>query len=155
METVMTLFTLAIVVILVILFVNKASNESKEREKNWEAEYDALSEDVKKKITREEYIRRKNARATYNSTNENVLEDVGTPAIIKCPACGGNVSNKAKTCPHCGQPIDVKIYCPNCGSTNIELISGTDKAVTTWAVGVYAANTVINKCRCKDCGHKF
>ena len=28
-------------------------------------------------------------------------------AIIKCKNCGGNVSDKAKACPHCGNPVNV------------------------------------------------
>lgn len=28
-------------------------------------------------------------------------------AISKCENCGGNVSDKAKACPHCGSPIDL------------------------------------------------
>ena len=27
-------------------------------------------------------------------------------AIIKCPECGNNISDKAKTCPNCGYPIE-------------------------------------------------
>lgn len=27
-------------------------------------------------------------------------------AIIKCSECGGQISNKASMCPHCGNPID-------------------------------------------------
>ncbi len=26
-------------------------------------------------------------------------------ALVKCPECGGNVSDKAKACPNCGYPI--------------------------------------------------
>lgn len=118
-------------------------------------DYDKLPEEQKSKITREEYIKRREARWINSSANTNVLEDKENAIIIDCPACGEKVSNKAKACPHCGQPIDTKIYCPKCGSSNVEPISGTSKAVTTWAVGVYAANTVISKYKCKDCGHKF
>ena len=38
-------------------------------------------------------------------------------ALIKCPECGGQVSDKASNCPHCGysmeQPSQAK--CPECG----------------------------------------
>jgi ribosomal protein L37E len=46
-------------------------------------------------------------------------------ALIKCPECGKDVSDKAKACPHCGCPIsepqkenDTEIYtqCPECGA---------------------------------------
>lgn len=39
-------------------------------------------------------------------------------AIIKCPECGHQISDKAPTCPHCGVEIAGKITkCPNCGQT--------------------------------------
>lgn len=37
-------------------------------------------------------------------------------AIIKCPECGGDISDKAKTCPHCGTPIYI---CPECKRVSI------------------------------------
>jgi cytochrome c biogenesis protein CcdA len=30
-------------------------------------------------------------------------------ALIKCPECGGEVSDKARACPHCGAPLDPAI----------------------------------------------
>lgn len=37
-------------------------------------------------------------------------------AIIKCPECGHQVSDQAKTCPSCGIEIAGKITkCPECG----------------------------------------
>ena len=42
-------------------------------------------------------------------------------ALIQCPECGKEISDKATTCPHCGTPIFV---CPECGQVavgNIEL----------------------------------
>lgn len=146
-----TIFIILFFVVAIVGGIIASNIDNKRRSK----EYDNLSEEDKKKITREEYIKRKEAREINHSTNTNVLEDKEEAKIIDCPACGGKVSNKAKACPHCGQPIDTKIYCPKCGSSNVEPISGTSKAVTTWAVGVYAANTVISKYKCKDCGHKF
>lgn len=63
--------------------------------------------------------------------------------LIQCPCCRGEVSEMAKSCPHCGQPINTKtqiqqeekptfngvyrktmfsglqeVYCPRCGSEN-------------------------------------
>lgn len=48
-------------------------------------------------------------------------------ALIKCPECGQQVSDKAKSCIHCGFPIEEhvekieenKTTCQNCGSNNI------------------------------------
>lgn len=45
-------------------------------------------------------------------------------AIIKCPECGKEVSDKARVCPYCGIPIDTNVYCPKCGSSNVQVISG-------------------------------
>ena len=36
--------------------------------------------------------------------------------LIKCPECGRDISDQAKNCPHCGYPIEKKIYCPECGA---------------------------------------
>ena len=37
-------------------------------------------------------------------------------AIIKCPECGRQISDKAPTCPNCGVEIAGKIIkCPHCG----------------------------------------
>lgn len=39
-------------------------------------------------------------------------------AIIKCPECGHQISDKAPVCPNCGIEIAGKIItCPNCGET--------------------------------------
>ena len=43
-------------------------------------------------------------------------------ALIKCPSCGKDVSNKARHCPGCGAGINVSI-CPDCGA---ELPIGVD-----------------------------
>lgn len=38
-------------------------------------------------------------------------------AIIKCPECGHQISDKAPTCPNCGVEIAGKVTkCPNCGN---------------------------------------
>ena len=40
-------------------------------------------------------------------------------ALIKCPECGKDVSDKAKACIHCGYPLQKEIqYCPYCGKEN-------------------------------------
>ncbi len=55
-------------------------------------------------------------------------------AIINCPECGKDISDKATSCPHCGvtinpvptQPINVNmnngpsVKCPKCGSSNLQ-----------------------------------
>lgn len=78
-----------------------------------------------------------------------------TPSIITCPACQGKVSNQAKSCPHCGQPINTQIICPKCNSSDIESIGGFKKGASALAFGVFSANTVLNNYKCRKCGHKF
>lgn len=47
--------------------------------------------------------------------------------LINCPCCGRQVSNKAPSCPNCGQPINQtgnqenlkRIFCPRCKGTNV------------------------------------
>lgn len=46
-------------------------------------------------------------------------------ALIKCPECSKNVSDKTSNCPYCGFPIYLEInnslekkQCPFCGTTN-------------------------------------
>lgn len=31
--------------------------------------------------------------------------EAAKPAVVNCPDCGGKVSSKIKTCPHCGRPM--------------------------------------------------
>lgn len=76
-------------------------------------------------------------------------------AMIKCDECGKDVSDKAKTCPNCGCPIDTKIYCPVCGSDEVQPISTASKVFSTWMWGRFAANKVLNNYQCNNCGHKW
>lgn len=76
-------------------------------------------------------------------------------AMISCPECGKSVSDKARTCPACGCPIDTKVYCPNCGSSNVSVISGLSKAASVAMFGVFAANKVKSNYVCNNCKHKF
>lgn len=56
-------------------------------------------------------------------------------ALIKCPECGIEVSDKAQSCPKCGYPIIKQISiiesqliskrkCPYCGSTSVGKVRG-------------------------------
>ena len=36
-------------------------------------------------------------------------------AIIQCPGCGKNISDKAEACPHCGKTFKTGILCEECG----------------------------------------
>ena len=56
-------------------------------------------------------------------------------ALMKCPECGKEISDKAKSCPNCGCPIiqgitrttitgkKIPIVCPKCYSKNCEWIT--------------------------------
>ena len=44
-------------------------------------------------------------------------------ALIKCNECGKEISDKAKTCIHCGCPIEQEIKCVECGC----ILNGKDK----------------------------
>lgn len=48
-------------------------------------------------------------------------------ALITCPECGGNVSDKAKTCIHCGYPLAENFICPYCGSSENEVTNNPEK----------------------------
>lgn len=37
-------------------------------------------------------------------------------ALIKCSECGLQISDKATCCPHCGAPVEKKVYCEECGA---------------------------------------
>lgn len=37
-------------------------------------------------------------------------------ALINCAECGKQVSDLAACCPHCGAPVEKKIYCKECGN---------------------------------------
>lgn len=97
-----------------------------------------------------------------STTNEQLLNRIKEAdsekqppvRLVPCVACGNQISTQAETCPHCGQPTGVHI-CPNCSSANTKVISGASKATSVFLWGPFAANKVISKFQCKDCGHKF
>lgn len=76
-------------------------------------------------------------------------------ALIKCPECGNEVSDKAKNCPKCGNPIDTNVYCPKCGSKNVSVISGASKVASIAMFGIFSANKVKSTYVCNDCKCKF
>ena len=76
------------------------------------------------------------------------------PGLTACAACGNRISTKAESCPQCGEPTGIHI-CPKCSSANTKIISGASKATSIVLWGAFAANKVLSKYQCKDCGHKF
>ena len=71
-------------------------------------------------------------------------------ALIKCPECKKQISDKAKQCIHCGCPIEnkIKYYCEECGTEILE----TDKVCSN--CGCPNSNTSSNKVE-KQTKNKF
>lgn len=89
-------------------------------------------------------------------------------ALITCPECGKEISDKAQACPNCGAPINTpieeKICCPQCGRTDITFnqkgYSGGKALVGAVAVGglgllagTHGSNQII--ATCLKCGKQF
>ena len=95
-------------------------------------------------------------------------------ALIKCPECGKEISDKANACPNCGNPINVVekkeetpesyLCCPKCGSRDLHAeqkgFSGGKAlvgAVTFGGLGLLAG-TIGSKdvqITCLKCGKQF
>lgn len=98
-------------------------------------------------------------------------------ALIKCEECGKEISDRAKSCPHCGCPNDFSsdnnpiptpkeelMQCPKCGSTQLsankkgysagKAIAGV---VLTGGIGLVAGTFGSNKVTitCLNCGFQF
>ena len=95
---------------------------------------------------------KQNPNNTIKMTNINSsgIRDGLTP----CGMCAKSISPRAESCPHCGNPTGVHV-CPNCNGINTKVISGTSKATSIFLWGAFAANKVVSKFECKDCGHRF
>jgi DNA-directed RNA polymerase subunit RPC12/RpoP len=89
-------------------------------------------------------------------------------ALINCPECGKEISDKAVNCPNCGNPINVEneeyLACPKCKSKEIHSqqkgFSGGKAlagAVLTGGIGLLAGTIGSKKVQmtCLKCGHKF
>lgn len=82
------------------------------------------------------------------------VEEYIDPSKMICKGCSRQISKKAESCPHCGNQTGVHV-CPKCNGIDTETISGASKATSVLLFGVFAANNVISKFRCKSCGHKW
>ena len=77
------------------------------------------------------------------------IESSGNMALIKCEECGKEISDKAKTCPNCGFPLNEEskkenksieaVTCPECGA-RIKLDEGQDHGFCN-----YCGAEVLNK----------
>ena len=71
-------------------------------------------------------------------------------ALMKCPECGGTVSDKAEICPHCGCPVEEKkVTCACCGSEDVVVI----ERGWTMSIGILGTRGKVNLCR--NCGHRW
>lgn len=89
-------------------------------------------------------------------------------ALIKCPECGQDVSDKADRCPHCGVNIagmdDIVLCCPYCLSSRLDPVNKKFSAakaalgyICVGNIGVLAGAAGIDKeeFTCRSCGKKF
>lgn len=104
-------------------------------------------------------------------------------ALIKCPECGKELSDKATSCPNCGVPLNNQKFCVHCGSKidkdcvvcpqcgkQVQELTGNDKNIIinnsavanasnsyTPTVSGKPKNKWIAFCLCffTICGHKF
>lgn len=89
-------------------------------------------------------------------------------ALIKCPECGQDVSDKAERCPHCGVNIasmfDIVLCCPYCLSSRIDPVNKKFSAakaalgyICVGNIGVLAGAAGIDKeeFTCRSCGKRF
>lgn len=91
-------------------------------------------------------------------------------ALINCPECGKEVSNKATNCPHCGNPMvqninkEEYLCCPKCHSKELHsehkgFSGGKALAGAVLAGGIgLLAGTIGSKdvqITCLKCGNKF
>lgn len=117
---------------------------------------------------------------TFNRLALFVILNLKVMALINCPECNRKISEKASTCPHCGNPMNVVvpeksmptgdiddkeyIFCPKCFSTHVHSeqqgFSGGKAlvgAITVGAVGLLAGTIGSKKVQltCLKCGCKF
>jgi DNA-directed RNA polymerase subunit RPC12/RpoP len=94
-------------------------------------------------------------------------------ALINCPECGKQISDKALACPNCGNPMNQQpqqnqqeeyLCCPRCGSREIHAerkgFSGGKAlagALITGGIGLLAGTIGSNNTQitCLKCGYKF
>ena len=91
-------------------------------------------------------------------------------ALIKCPECGKEISDKAIACPNCGNPMNQQaqqeeyLCCPKCGSSELHAehkgFSGGKAlagALVTGGIGLLAGTigSRDTQITCLKCGNKF
>lgn len=91
-------------------------------------------------------------------------------ALIQCPECGKEISDNAKACPNCGNPMNLQtqqeeyLCCPKCGSRELHAqhkgFSGGKAlagVIATGGIGLLAGTigSRDTQITCLKCGNKF
>lgn len=67
-------------------------------------------------------------------------------ALINCPECGKEVSDKASSCPNCGYPINIKEDCIcKVNGTNVDLKFVFDVAINNNNISMEERAYILNK----------
>ena len=64
--------------------------------------------------------------------------------LIKCGECGKQVSNRAKSCPHCGNPIKEEIIKKVDVKTNSYAIAGFVLSIVAWLISPYGLMAIVS-----------
>ena len=65
-------------------------------------------------------------------------------ALIKCSECGKEISDKAKTCPNCGNAVTTYVKCSDCG----ERFVSSDLSCSNCGCPNYSIRNYTNKDKC-------
>lgn len=99
-----------------------------------------------------------------------VIKTIITMALINCPECGKEISDKALACPNCGNPINQQnqpeeyLCCPKCGSRELHAehkgFSGGKAlagVIATGGIGLLAGTigSRDTQITCLKCGNTF
>lgn len=89
-------------------------------------------------------------------------------ALINCPECGKEISDKADVCPNCGFRVgeqnDLVYLCPKCFSTRLDTVNkkynagkGAAGYILVGEIGLLYGAAGLNNLEfcCKECGYKF
>lgn len=65
-------------------------------------------------------------------------------ALIKCSECGKEISDKAKTCPNCGNAVTTYVKCSDCG----ERFVSSDLSCSNCGCPNYSIRNYTNEDKC-------
>lgn len=64
------------------------------------------------------------------------MNNTTTPTLVECPVCNGKVSSDAKSCPHCGHPLEARHNVLNKTKDRFETIATSIKPNATSAAKI-------------------